>query len=141
MTPPGSLPGRVLAIDHGARRVGLAISDPLRLSASALVVVARHEAVDRIAQIIAEREVTEIVLGMPVTLAGKEGQAAQAVREFARELAAAVTVPITLVDERYSTATAERVMVEAGTKRQRRRQSIDKVAATVILRSFLDRGR
>jgi len=134
-------PGRVLGIDYGSKRVGLAISDPLRLTAIALEVVSLTGALNRIAGVVVEREVSEIVIGLPVGLSGREGPAAAAARNFARQLAEKVDVPVSFIDERYTTTTAEQVMLEAGVKRAQRRQSVDKVAATVILRSFLDRGR
>lgn len=141
MSRAGSPPGRVLAVDHGTRRVGLAISDPLRLTASPFEVVPVEDAVERIRQIVVEHAVVEIVVGLPVTLSGAEGHSARLAREFASRLAPEVGVPLTLVDERFTTTTAERAMLEAGVKRRKRRQSRDKVAATVILRSFLDRRR
>lgn len=133
--------GRVLGVDYGTRRVGLAISDPLRITSRALEVVARSQAVNRIAEIVVEFDVAQIVVGLPVGLSGIEGPSAQGARELAAELAAAVDRPVAFIDERYSTTTAERVMTEAGVRRAARRQSVDKVAATVILQAFLDRGR
>lgn len=141
MTEGGRQPGRVLAIDHGTRRVGLALSDPLRITATALQVVARPEAVNRIREIVVQHEVKEIVVGLPVTLAGREGVAAAQARDFAAQLAEMVKVPISFIDERFTTTTAERAMLEAGAKRGVRRQARDKVAASVILQSFLDRAR
>jgi putative Holliday junction resolvase len=119
----------------------LALSDPLRITSTALEVVERNRAVNRIGEIVVQQEVTQIVVGLPVTLAGREGAAAQQAREFAAGLSEVVKVPIAFIDERFTTATAERVMLEAGTKRGERRQARDKVAASVILRAFLDRGR
>ena len=141
MTGEDRQPGRVLAVDHGTRRIGLALSDPRRTTSTALEVVGRSQAVNRIREIVVEYEVTEIVVGLPITLAGGEGIAAQRARDLGAELAEVLDVPITFIDERFSTTTAERVMLEAGAKRGERRQARDMVAASVILRSFLDRAR
>lgn len=133
--------GRVLGLDFGGKRVGVAISDGLRIAAHALVVVPRQEASARVAALVEEYGVTEIVIGLPTTLGGEEGQAALAARQFGREIEVATGLPVHWVDERFSSHTAERVMIEAGARRRARRENLDKVAATVILQSFLDRPR
>jgi putative Holliday junction resolvase len=130
--------GRVLGLDYGSRRVGVAVSDPLRITAGALEVVDRERAVARVTELVDELEVTRIVLGFPRSLAGGEGPAAAAVRRFAAEIEAATGLSVTLVDERFSTVSAERSMREAGAKRRTRRESLDKVAAAIILQGFLD---
>jgi putative Holliday junction resolvase len=131
--------GRVLGLDHGAKRVGVAISDPLGISAQGLEVVPRSQAVERVVELANEYQVTRIVIGLPVSLGGGETASAEAARRFAIEVEAVTGLAVVMVDERYTTATAQRVMLEAGVKRRKRRESIDKVAATVILQSFLDR--
>ncbi|HSL24913.1 MAG TPA: Holliday junction resolvase RuvX [Acidimicrobiia bacterium] len=130
--------GRVLGLDYGSRRVGVAVSDPLRITAGALEVVDRERAVTRVTELVDELEVTRIVLGFPRSLAGGEGPAAAAVRRFAAEIEAATGLSVTLVDERFSTVSAERSMREAGARRRTRRESLDKVAAAIILQGFLD---
>lgn len=132
--------GRVLGIDHGSRRIGVAVSDALRMTAHALEVVPRHQAVSRISEITESLDVAEIVMGLPTSLSGTEGAAAVAARAFASEIESATGLPVTMVDERFSTVTAEKVMLAAGSKRRARRQSLDKVAAAVILQAFLDRS-
>jgi putative Holliday junction resolvase len=134
----GRSQGRVLGLDYGSRRVGVAISDPLRITASALEVIDRSRAVARVADLVRERDVARIVLGLPISLSGGEGPAAEAVRRFAAEIEAATGLTVTLVDERFSTVTAERSMLEAGARRLVRRQRLDKVAAAIILQGFLD---
>lgn len=141
--PEGDLPrriepGRVLAIDYGQKRVGLAVSDPLRITAQPLEVVAEPHALSRVLVLISDLEISELVIGLPVSLSGREGTAATAVRDFSQRLAEATGVPITLVDERFTTTTAEAAMLEGGVKRAQRRRSVDKVAAAVILQMFLD---
>ena len=136
---PGYGRGRVLGLDHGTRRVGIAISDALRLTAQPLEVVASAKAVARVAAIVAEYEISEIVVGIPTSLDGKEGTPAAAARCFGSEVELATGIEATYVDERFTTVTAEKAMLEAGAKRQVRRQSLDKVAAAIILQGFLDR--
>jgi putative Holliday junction resolvase len=132
-------PGRVLGLDHGSRRVGVAVSDALRLTARALEVVPRHLAISRVAELVDELAINRIVVGLPTSLSGDEGAAASAARGFAADIAAATGLDVVLIDERYSTVTAEKTMLAAGSKRRARRQSLDKVAAAIILQSFLDR--
>ena len=134
----GHVRGRVLGLDHGSRRVGIAVSDPLRITAQPLEVVARSRAVARVAGLVAEYEVNEIVVGLPTSLQGREGAAAVAARQFATEVARATSINVTYIDERFTTAIAERAMLAAGAKRQTRRESLDKVAAAIILQAFLD---
>ena len=131
--------GRVLGLDHGSRRVGVAVSDALRLTAHALEVVPRHLAVSRVAELVEELGINQVVVGLPTSLSGVEGAAAAAARRFAADVAAATGRDVVLIDERYSTVTAEKTMLAAGSKRRARRQSLDKVAAAIILQSFLDR--
>jgi putative holliday junction resolvase len=131
--------GRVLGLDYGSRRVGVAVSDALRLTAHALEVVPRHLAVSRVAELVEELGINQIVVGLPTSLSGLEGSAAAAARDFAADIAATTGLDVVLIDERYSTVTAEKTMLAAGSKRRARRESLDKVAATIILQSFLDR--
>ena len=131
--------GRVLGLDHGSRRVGVAVSDALRITAQPLEVVPRTRAVTRIREIVAEYEIEEIVIGLPTSLKGTEGTPAASAREFGAEVRMATGIDVSYVDERFTTVTAEKVMLEAGAKRQVRRESLDKVAAAIILQAFLDR--
>lgn len=133
--------GRALGLDFGHKRVGVAISDELWIAAHALMVVPRREAPARVADLVEEYGVIEIVIGLPTSLSGQEGESARAARDFGREIEEATGLPITWVDERFTSKDAERVMLEAGAQRRARRANVDKVAATVILQSFLDRPR
>lgn len=130
--------GRVLALDHGSVRIGVAVSDPLRIVAAPLEVIPVGEFTDRLATLLTEYQPTEIVVGLPVSLSGREGRAAIAAREFGREVAVASGLPVHFVDERFTTASAEAALLEGGVKRRSRRQKVDRVAAAVILRQFLD---
>jgi putative Holliday junction resolvase len=131
---------RILGIDVGSVRVGIALSDPLGVTAQPLEVIDRRkvDAVARIASLVAEHEVQHIVIGKPLRLDGSTGQAVEAVEAFCDELSKSISVPVELWDERLSTAQAERAMIEGGVRRARRRQSIDQVAAALILQSYLD---
>jgi putative Holliday junction resolvase len=105
------MPGRILALDHGAARCGCAVSDPSGTLATPLEAVEypdRRRGLAALARLVAEREVERVVVGLPLTLAGEEGQQAAAARAFAERLAAAVAVPVELHDERLTTRLAER---------------------------------
>lgn len=132
--------GRVLALDPGSTRIGVAVSDPLRIVASPLEVVLVEEFPDRLPQLLAEYRPTEIVIGLPIGLSGREGRAAESARRFGHEVASVSGLPVRFIDERFSTATAEAALLEGGVKRRSRRQNVDRVAAAVILRQFLDRA-
>ena len=137
--------GRRLGIDVGAVRVGVALCDPDGLLATPLVTVPRDAAhgtdLATLAGLAAEHEVVEIVVGLPRTLAGHEGPAAEAAREFGTALAARIPVPVTYADERLTTVVATRQMRESGRKGRRQRAVVDQVAAVAILQGFLDAHR
>jgi putative holliday junction resolvase len=136
---------RVLGIDVGTVRVGIALSDPLGITAQPFEVIDRKKSNphERIATLVREHEVDRIVVGYPLQLDGQPGLAARAVDEFIAALTTKLDpqMPIERWDERLSTAEAERSMIAGGARRARRRQSIDKVAAAIILQSYLDARR
>jgi putative Holliday junction resolvase len=136
--------GRVLGVDLGERRIGLALSDPLGITASPLAVLERtgDRAADHRAIVAAARDAgaERIVVGLPRSLAGGEGPAARAVREEI-EAIAALGLPVEAHDERLTTVMAERVLSAGGVRGRARRQRVDKVAAAVILQSWLDGRR
>ncbi len=132
---------RLIGVDVGERRIGLAVSDPLGTIASPLRVIDRRESDDPIAEILNETAILDaegIVVGMPFTLRGEMGPAAQRIDEFVTELRERAGVPVHTIDERMTTATAERDMIGDGVSREERRQSIDKVAAALILQGYLN---
>ena len=137
--------GRRLGIDVGAVRVGVALSDPDGVLATPLATVARDVAhgsdLAEIAGWVAEHDVVEIVVGLPRTLAGREGPAAEAAREFGAALASRVAVPVEFADERLTTVVATRQMRESGRKGRRQRAVVDQVAAVAILQGWLDAHR
>lgn len=135
--------GRRLAIDVGDVRIGVAVSDPSGYIATPVETVpAGKHAMDRLAELVAEFEPLECVVGLPLSLSGREGPAAVKVRAFAAELAARIApVPIRLFDERMSTMTADSLLRERGKSGAKKRSIIDQAAATVILQTALDTER
>jgi putative pre-16S rRNA nuclease len=135
---------RVLALDLGTRRIGVAISDFTGTVASPLTVLERSKSLrndhERIAAVVRKEEAELVVVGLPLSLSGEEGPAARAARTEANALATLVGVPIETFDERLTTVTAERALTEAGVRGRARRQLVDKVAAAVLLQAFLDRS-
>ncbi len=134
--------GRVLALDVGSRRLGVAVSDPTRTVASPLATLARRTAgedASALEELAAEHEAGLVVVGLPVSLDGREGPAAAAVRAYVAELAALVPgLGFELTDERLSTVVAERALVAGGVRRGGRRGVVDQVAASVFLQGWLD---
>lgn len=139
-----SEPGRVMALDVGGRRIGVALSDSTRVLASPLTTlraVPRPRVLNEIATLVARHEVAEIVVGLPLTLNGEIGPQAKLVQAFAEELRAVLAVPLHMFDERLTSVAADRMMQELGIKPERRRERIDEVAASIILQDFLDSRR
>ncbi len=137
-----ALPGALMGLDLGTKTIGVAVSDGLRITATALETVRRTKfSADaaRLEEIIAGRGIAAIVLGLPRNMDGSEGPRCQSTRAFARNLAARIAQPIAFWDERLSTVAAERALLEADSSRKRRSEVIDKVAAAFILQGALDR--
>ncbi|MCA1963519.1 MAG: Holliday junction resolvase RuvX [Prosthecobacter sp.] len=136
---------RILAIDHGTARIGLAMSDEMELVASPLRTVdARDHAVETIARIAREKRVAKIILGMPYHMDGRKGEAAERVEHFAKELERALDheVPVEFVDERLSSVEAEAALSRSGvTDPRERKQVVDQLAAVVILQDYLNTRR
>jgi len=132
---------RVLALDVGDKRIGVAISDPSQVLACSLKVIrrrSRQEDFAAVARLVEEYEVEKVVVGYPRSLDGKAHAQAEKVGRYATGLAESLTVPMLLWDERFSTVTAERLMREAGLRGKKRRERVDAVAAAVILQDYLD---
>lgn len=131
---------RVIGLDPGTKRIGVAIG--VSGVAGPLTVMQRSRSRDddlrRLAGLIVEEEAELVVIGLPIGLDGREGAAARAARSLAAALARFTDVPIVLHDERLTTVTADRVLLDAGLRAPDRRQVVDKVAAAVMLQSFLD---
>lgn len=132
---------RILALDHGTRRVGVAVSDELKMIATPLEYIAPEPFTDfitRLNQILIEKEVGLILIGLPRNMDGSYGPAAQKVQEFVARLQAEVTVPIKLLDERLTTVQAQRSLLHANVRRDQRKEKVDKTAAAILLQSYLD---
>lgn len=145
-TDPNSLlgirSGRILGIDYGRKRIGLAMSDPFQMMASTLDTLdnAEHSlAIDKVAAIVRDNDVRAIVVGKPLHMSGDEGEMTTQVREFAGALEDKIDIPIFLWDERWTTKSAEKLLIETGRSPSRNRHKIDQVAAAYLLQSFLDR--
>jgi len=132
---------RLLGVDYGSKRVGLAVSDALGLIASPLSVVPRSSAVEDVVALVKELDIVTIVVGLPTALGGGEGVSASEARRLADELATATGVEVVLRDERFTSRMAEGALVETGMKRRKRRETVDKIAATIILQDYLDNNR
>jgi putative holliday junction resolvase len=132
-----------LGIDVGKVRVGVAISDPNGILATPLVTLARGRGdLSRIAELVREHEAIEVIVGLPVTLAGREGLAAAESRNYAESLAQVVApVPVEFADERMSTVVASRRLSERGVRGRRHRAVVDQAAAVEILQGWLDSHR
>ncbi|HEY5493002.1 MAG TPA: Holliday junction resolvase RuvX [Candidatus Anoxymicrobiaceae bacterium] len=130
---------RLIGLDVGERRIGVALSDPLGKTAQPLETVARDDASVRwLADLVGETGAETIVVGLPLLLDGSEGKQAALVRQFADELARAVEVPVVFTDERLTTRQAEGVLASGKVKRGKRREATDRIAAALILRSYMD---
>ena len=129
---------RYLGVDVGAKRVGLALSDPIGLTATPLEVVDRALAVDEIARLAQIHEVGTIVVGLPTNLGGGEGASAVDARSLGDQLAQATEAEIVYLDERFTSRMAESALLESGMKRRKRKTTIDKVAAAIILQDYLN---
>jgi putative Holliday junction resolvase len=136
---------RALGIDLGSKRIGVAISDITGTVASPLCVVARSRSRDhdrrQLAALVREHEVEVVIVGLPLSLDGSMGPAARRAVNETRLLANVVGVPVETHDERFTTVTAERSLVEGGLRGQERRRVVDKVAAAIMLQSWLDAQR
>ncbi|MGI8847899.1 MAG: Holliday junction resolvase RuvX [Candidatus Dormibacteria bacterium] len=142
MTPEDS-GVRVVGVDIGTRRVGLAAADPTRTIASPLLMIERNHPQfwARLATAVGERRCGLLVVGLPLDQSGEDGPAAEGARTFAAEAALRLGVVVELSDERFTTRQAERSLISQGMRRARRRQVIDSVAAALMLQGWLDAQR
>ena len=134
---------RLLGVDYGSVRIGLAISDPDRRIASPLTTYPRQgveQDARYLRKIVEEEEVGAIVVGLPVHLSGVEGQKATEARKFGKWLAEKTGLPVTFFDERFTTVEAEGFLLAAGMTNKRRKARRDRVAAQILLQSYLDAG-
>ena len=133
-----------MGLDVGTRTVGIAVSDALGITAQGLTTLRRTNLKSDLAEmkrLVAEHEVTRLVVGLPLNMDGSEGPRAQASRAFGEAAARATGLPLEYQDERLTTVAAERVLLEADVSRRKRREVIDRLAAQLILQSWLDARR
>jgi len=139
---------RIMGLDFGSKTVGVAISDSLLITAQGVEIIRRKEenklrqTLARIEELIVENEVEEIVLGMPKNMNATEGARVELTNEFREKLERRTGLPVILWDERLTTVAADKAMMEAGIRRENRRDYVDMIAAVLILQGYLDyRGR
>jgi putative Holliday junction resolvase len=135
--------GRILALDLGKKRIGLALSDPLGITAQGLATLERtnlREDMAALAALIEERGVTLLLMGNPIHMSGHEGRQAAYVHEFAERLAKETGVALKYWDERLTTVEAHRVLRSSGIGIEKRARAIDKLSAVILLESYLDSG-
>ena len=136
---------RIMGLDFGSKTVGVAISDALLITAQGIEIIRRKEenklrqTLARIEELIVEYEVEEIVLGMPKNMNATEGERVALTMEFKEKLERRTGLPVHMWDERLTTVAADRAMMEAGIRRENRKDYVDMIAATLILQGFLDR--
>ncbi len=130
-----------MALDVGDSRIGVALSDPMEILASPLVIIKRlNEASDilGISKLVNEHKAEKLVVGLPMALSGEEGMQAEKVKAFVSSLKSSLSIPLEMFDERFSTVTAREYMRETGKKKDRFKKHDDAIAAAVILQNYLD---
>ena len=134
--------GRILCLDVGDVRIGLAMSDIMKIIANPLETLKRKDNqadFDYILNVCKQNDVELILSGLPLSLNGQENAQTQKTREFIEQLQSQTNIPIKFVDERLTTVSAQRVLIESGMRRENRKNVVDKVAAAIILQGYLDR--
>lgn len=138
---------RIMGLDFGSKTVGVAVSDSLLLTAQGLEIIRREKAdklrqtLARIEELIVEYEVEEIVLGLPKNMNATEGERVELTAQFREKLERRTGLPVILWDERLTTVAADKAMIEAGIRRENRKEYVDKIAASLILQGYLDSRR
>ncbi|MHB1050037.1 MAG: Holliday junction resolvase RuvX [Bacteroidota bacterium] len=132
---------RVMAIDFGSHRIGLAVSDPLKIIAQGLKTIANTEnSIDEIAALLTEYSVSEIIVGNPLLLSGKESATSEDVVQFVKKLSEKTDIKIVLVDERFTSVLAHKAMIDMGMNRKKRQNKakVDEIASAILLQGYLD---
>ena len=132
---------RILALDHGTKRIGVAVSDEMKMIASPLEYIPAEPFaafLARLREILREKEVELIIIGMPRNMDGSYGPAALKVQEFVAVLKNALTIPLKTLDERLTTVQAQRFLIQGNVRREKRKEKVDKTAAAILLQSYLD---
>ena len=134
---------RILALDHGTKRIGVAASDETKTIAQPLEYIAAEPFagfLERLKKILTEKEISLILIGMPRNMNGSYGPATQKVETFIGVLKTAITVPIKTWDERLTSTMANRAMIQGNVRRDKRKEKVDAMAAAILLQSYLDMG-
>jgi len=132
---------RILALDHGTKRIGIAVSDELKMIAQPLEFVAAEPFADvlaRLKELIQDKQVELVLVGLPRNMNGSYGPAAVKVQDFVAALRGALTVSIKTWDERLTSAQANRCLIQGNVRRDKRKEKVDKMAAAILLQSYLD---
>lgn len=129
---------RILGLDVGERRIGVALSDALGITAQGLETIERENALVEIKDLIKEHDIKTIIVGMPFNMNGSKGESARLTDDFIALLRREMGIEVATVDERLTTAQGERILLEADLSRKKRKRSIDKIAAQLILQTYLD---
>jgi len=129
---------RYLGVDYGTLRIGLAVSDALGLTAQPLEVVARKDLTEALRRVAREYDIERVVVGLPTSLGGHEGDSASGARDLGAQIASQLGVEVDYVDERFTSRMAEGALLESGMRRRDRKATVDKVAAAIILQTYLD---
>ena len=136
---------RLLAIDYGRKRCGLAVTDILQITPGGLATVRTHELIDYLKNYIAKEPVERFIIGLPMNLNGKESESMTYLRPFLKQLEKAIpNIPVTMVDERFTSTLAQRTIIKAGIGKQRRREDkglVDEVSAVIILQTYMSAPR
>jgi len=133
---------RTLAIDYGEKRIGIALSDPLGITAQAYPFISNSkEFFSQLNQLIEEKSVTQIIIGLPTNRFGEDTQKTSEVRTFSEKVASETGLPVSFQDERYSSKAVERHLIEADVSRKKRKQVIDSQAAAFFLQGYLDKNK
>ena len=138
---------RIMGLDFGSKTVGVAVSDPLFITAQGVEIVRRkdenklRQTLARIEELIVEYEVSEIVLGLPKNMNATEGERVEKTKDFAEKLERRTGLPVHFWDERLTTVAADRAMIEAGVRREERKEHVDMIAAVLILQGYMESRR
>ena len=132
---------RILALDHGTKRIGVAVSDETKTIAQPLEYIPAEpfgDFLDRLKELLVEKEIDLVLIGLPRNMDGTYGPAAQKVQAFVAVLHNAITVPIKMWDERLTSSQANKILIQGKVRRDKRKEKVDKMAAAILLQSYLD---
>jgi putative Holliday junction resolvase len=132
---------RILAIDYGSHRIGLAVSDPMKIIAQGLKTLSNNDkSIDEIVALVSEYSVSEIIVGNPLLLSGKQSATSEDVAQFVKHLSEKTDISIVLVDERFTSVLAHKAMIDMGMNKKKRQNKakVDEIASAILLQGYLD---